>query len=65
MIKRRKMDLLEILLIIIPITNAFGIDRLIFKDTKWAIIRILITIFTVGTVGLILWVIDLLFLIRD
>ena len=50
-------------LVIIPITNALGIDRFIMGDTKWGLIRLIIGIVTAGTVGLVLWIIDLVFLV--
>jgi len=53
-----------IILIILPFTNALGIDRFVIGDTKWGLIRLVIGIISVGTVGLILWLIDLLFLLQ-
>lgn len=61
--KKQNLSVLEMVLVIIPITNAFGIDRFIMGDNKWGLIRLLIGIFTVGTVGFVLWIIDLVFLV--
>lgn len=63
MARKKEMSLLELILVIIPVTNAFGIDRFVMGDTKWGLIRLVIGIVTVGTVGLILWLVDLFFLI--
>lgn len=63
MAKKKNYSLLEMLLIIIPITNALGIDRFILGDTKWGIIRLVITLLSLGTLGLILWIIDVVFLL--
>lgn len=61
--RKQQMGLLEMILVIIPFTNALGIDRFVMGDMKWGLIRLVITILTVGTVGLVLWVIDLVFLL--
>lgn len=61
--KKQNLSVLEMVLVIIPITNAFGIDRFIMGDNKWGLIRLLIGIITVGTVGFVLWIIDLVFLV--
>ncbi|MDY0211037.1 MAG: hypothetical protein RBQ91_06515 [Acholeplasma sp.] len=63
MASKKSMSLLGMILVIIPVTNAFGIDRFVMGDTKWGLIRLVVGIVTVGTVGFILWVIDLVFLI--
>lgn len=63
MAKKKNYSLLEMLLIIIPITNALGIDRFILGDTKWGIIRLVIFILSLTTIGWILWVIDVVFLL--
>ncbi|PKK86358.1 MAG: hypothetical protein CVV63_04435 [Tenericutes bacterium HGW-Tenericutes-8] len=57
------MSLLEMVLVIIPFTNAFGIDRFVMGDMKWGLIRLVVGIVTAGTVGFILWIIDLVFLL--
>jgi hypothetical protein len=62
MAKKQNLSLLEMILVIIPITNALGIDRFVMGDMKWGLIRLVVGILTVGTVGTILWVIDLVFL---
>lgn len=54
--------LLEMILVIIPFTIALGIDRFVMGDMKWGLIRLVVGILTVGIVGTILWVIDLVFL---
>lgn len=54
--------LLEMILVIIPFTNALGIDRFVMGDMKWGLIRLVVGILTVGIVGTILWVFDLVFL---
>lgn len=61
--RKQQMGLLEMILVIIPFTNALGIDRFVMGDMKWGLVRLVITILTVGTVGLVLWVIDLVFLL--
>lgn len=61
--KKQNLSVLEMVLVIIPITNALGIDRFIMGDTKWGLIRLIIGIVTAGTVGLVLWIIDLVFLV--
>ncbi|MCV2232908.1 hypothetical protein [Paracholeplasma manati] len=64
MAKKQNLSLLEMILVIIPFTNALGIDRFVMGDMKWGLIRLVIGIISVGTVGFILWVIDLLFLVQ-
>lgn len=61
--KKQNLSVLEMVLVIIPFTNAFGIDRFIMGDNKWGLIRLLIGILTFGTVGIVLWIIDLVFLV--
>jgi hypothetical protein len=63
MASKRNLSVLEMVLVIIPFTNAFGIDRFVMGDMKWGLIRLVIGIFTAGTVGFVLWVIDLVFLL--
>lgn len=63
MAKKQNLSLLEIILIVFPLTNGLGIDRFVMGDMKWGLIRLVVGIVTVGTVGFILWVIDLVFLI--
>lgn len=63
MAKKSNMTVLELVLVIIPFTNAFGIDRFVMGDTKWGLIRLVITLLSVGTVGFVLWIIDIVFLI--
>lgn len=63
MAKKNSFSLLEMILIIFPLTNALGIDRFVLGDTKWGIIRLVITVISVGTIGTILWIIDLVFLL--
>ena len=63
MASKRNMSLLEMVLVIIPFTNAFGIDRFVMGDMKWGLIRLVVGIVTAGTVGFILWIIDLVFLL--
>ncbi|GEM_PF-3900627 len=62
MAKKQNLSLLEMILVIIPFTNALGIDRFVMGDMKWGLIRLVVGILTVGIVGTILWVIDLVFL---
>jgi hypothetical protein len=62
MAKKQNLSLLEMVLVIIPFTNALGIDRFVMGDMKWGLIRLVVGILTVGIVGTILWVIDLVFL---
>ena len=62
MAKKQNLSLLEMILVIIPFTNALGIDRFVMGDMKWGLIRLVVGILTVGIVGTILWVFDLVFL---
>ncbi|HBT59984.1 MAG TPA: hypothetical protein DEA45_04070 [Acholeplasmataceae bacterium] len=61
--KKQNLSVLEMVLVIIPFTNILGIDRFIMGDNKWGLIRLIIGVFTAGTVGSVLWIIDLVFLV--
>lgn len=63
MAKKNSFSLLEIILIIFPVTNVLGIDRFILGDTKWGIIRLVIFVLSLGSIATILWIIDLVFLL--
>lgn len=64
MAKKKNYSLLEMLLIVFPITNGLGIDRFILGDTKWGIIRLVIFVLSFTTIGWILWIIDVVFLFQ-
>ena len=63
--KRNKMSLLELILVIFPLTNGLGIDRFVFGDMKWGLIRLIVGVVKVGTLGLVIWIVDLVFLFLD
>lgn len=63
MARKQNLSLLEMILVIIPVTNLLGIDRFVLGDTKWGLIRLVITLISVGSIASILWIIDLVFLL--
>ncbi len=60
MAKKQNLSVLEMVLIIIPLTNGLGIDRFVMGDMKWGLIRLVLA-FVFG-IGFILWIVDLVFL---
>jgi len=64
MARKQSLSDLEVILVIIPFTNILGIDRFVIGDIKWGLIRLVISILSLGSVAVILWIIDLLFLVQ-
>ena len=61
MASKKSMSLLEIILVVFPLTNILGIDRFVMGDMKWGLIRLVLAF--VGGIGFILWIVDLVFLL--
>lgn len=61
MASKKSMSLLEIILVVFPLTNILGIDRFVMGDMKWGLIRLVLLV--VGGIGVILWIVDLVFLL--